>query len=148
MIVGADSEYLSVGRDELHRHQVVDRQTVLAHDPAETASERQAAYSSGRDDATRRREAMHLRFPIELGPRRAALSARDARLRIDVDGPHQREIDHHALIDHGPTGYIVAAAAYGHGETVLAGKSHGLHDVGRSLAACDQGRLLVDESVV
>src|SRR5262249_55034691 len=111
MIVGADSEYLSVGRDELYRHQVVDCQTVLAHDPAETASERQAADSGGRDHATRRCEAVKLRFAIELGPRRAALSTRDARLRIGVNSPHQREIDHHALIDHGPPGDIVAAAA-------------------------------------
>src|SRR6185436_16891438 len=76
MILGAHFQNLPIRSYQFDGEQVVHGETVLTHHPAETASEREAGDSRRRDDAARRRQAVHLCFAIEIGPRGAALSAR------------------------------------------------------------------------
>ena len=70
------------------------------------------------------------------------------RLRVDVDAPHLRQVDHQPAVGHGPAGDVVAAAAHRHLQPALAAEQHGLRDVGRPPAARDDRRPLVDEAVV
>ena len=100
------------------------------------------------DDAAGRREAMQLRFAIELGPEHAALRPRRPRARVDVDAFHRRQIDHQPAIDDGRSGDIVAAAADGDFEVERARQLDGVGDVGDAMAAGDGGRPLVDQAVV
>ena len=46
-----------------------------------------------RHDATGHDEAKGLRLAIEVAPQGATLDSRDARLRIDFNAAHTREID-------------------------------------------------------
>jgi hypothetical protein len=63
----------AVGRDELDREQVVDRQAVLAREPADAAAERQPGDPGVRDLAAGDGEAVRLRLAVEVAPERACL---------------------------------------------------------------------------
>ena len=76
--------------------ELVDGEAVLAHDPADAAAERQAGDAGVRDDAGRHREAERLRLAVELAEQDACLDPRRARLGIDTDALHGREVDHNA----------------------------------------------------
>ena len=50
ILVGARLDELAVGRHHVHRDELVDRQAVLALNPADPAAERQSRHSRVRDD--------------------------------------------------------------------------------------------------
>src|SRR5207248_2448430 len=68
-----DPQQPSVRRDQLHRKQVVDRQTVLTHHPADAAAERQSADADGRHVAGAGGEPVLLRPRGVLAPGHAGL---------------------------------------------------------------------------
>ena len=91
---------------------------VLAHQPPEAAAQREAGDARVRDGAARRREAVRLGLVIELAPEHAALRDDRARVRIDADALHRRQIDHEAAVVRAVPGRAVAAAANGDEEPV------------------------------
>jgi hypothetical protein len=148
MLGGADVPHAAVGHDELGGAEVVEGEAVLRHQPAETAAEREPRDARRAHDATGCGESMYLCLAIELLPQHAALRARRALARIDVNALHRREVDHQAVIDGGAAGDVVPAAADGDLQAERARELHGVDDVGRPVAARDEGRPPVDEPVV
>ncbi len=69
-------EPLAVGRHEVHRPQVVDRETELAHQVPEAAAERQPTDPRVADDPARRGEPEPLRRAVELSPQHPAGGSR------------------------------------------------------------------------
>ncbi len=76
----------AVGRHQLGREQVVDRQPVLARDPAEAAAERQPGDPGRRVDARRHGEPVELRLAVDIAERRAGIDLR-RRARPDRHAP-------------------------------------------------------------
>jgi len=62
----------AVGGDDVGAHEVVTRETELAHRPADAAAEREAGDAGRRDEAARRGEPVRLRLVVDVGPRCAA----------------------------------------------------------------------------
>ena len=76
----AGSTDLAVGGDDLDRAQVVAGHAVAAHQPAETAAERQTGDAGRGDRAAGRRQPVRAGRLVEVGPGRAALGAGSPRL--------------------------------------------------------------------
>src|SRR5947209_15764236 len=89
VLVLAGSHDLAICRDDLGADQVVAGETMLTHQPADPASERESGDPRRCDEATRGGEAMGLRLAVELAPRQTALSADRAGLRIDLRALHR-----------------------------------------------------------
>ena len=79
VLVGARAHELAVGGDDVGREQVVDREAVLALQPADPAAEREPGDAGVRDDSAGRREPERLRLVVELAPEHAGLNSRRAR---------------------------------------------------------------------
>ena len=120
-----------LGEHQLGLEQVVDREPALAGQVAEAAAEREAADPGGRDDPARRREPVLVGRAVDLAPGTAAADANGARLRIDLDVSERREVDHDAVVTRPQPGAVVAAAADGQQQVVIAGEGDGLGDVVR-----------------
>ena len=130
----------SVRAHEPRREQAVDREAVLATDPALAAAQREAGDSGFRDDAAGNDQARALRLAVDIAPEGSALHAYHASLRIEVYAAHAGEIDHHSAIAARVTGDRVAAAPHRDQQLVLAREVHGIHDIGGAGAADEQRR--------
>ena len=137
-----------VGSDELDCGQVVGREPVLRHQPAEPAAEGEASDSRGRDRAAGDREPVRRGLAVQLAPEHATLRPHRARARVDVDALHRRQVDHQRAVDHRAPGDVVAAAAHTDVQTLRAREPDRVRDVRRVLAARDQRRPPVDQPVV
>ena len=102
-----------VGGDHLGSEQVVRGVTEHSLEPAAARPERQARNARGRDATARRGEPVRLRCGVELAPGHARLRPRDARLRIDVDPLHGREVEHDPVVTDGVAVDAMAAAPDG-----------------------------------
>src|SRR5439155_21916540 len=143
-----DVEDLALGGHEFDRHEVVDRQAVRAHEPAEPAAEGQPGNAGRRDDTAGRGEVVDRRLAVELAPGRAALDPHRPRRRVDDDPLHRREVDENAAAGGRPPGDAVTAAPDGDLEAALPAHGEGCHDVRRAAAPQDQRRSLVEAGVV
>ena len=146
--VRADLEHVTVGGDELDRRQVVDRHAEAAHQPPDPTAQRQPGDTGRRDHAAGRRQAVLVRHPVVLVPRRTALHPGPPPGRVDVAAPHRCQIDHHAALGDGLAGDAVPATASRDLEPLRAGEAHRVHDVGRVGAPGDKRRSLVDVTIV
>ena len=77
-----------------------------------------------------------------------ALDPHRALGRIDPDPLHHRQIDDQAVVDAAEARPVVAAAADGDEQLVVAAEIHRGHHVGDVRAARDEQRPLVDHAVV
>ena len=138
---------LAVGRDDVGRDEIVDRQSELAGGPAEAAAERQAGDAGRRVDAGRCREAELLRLPVEIRQRRAGLDAGGPR-EPDRRGPTSSAKDRSepAVADR-VAGDVVAAAAHRDEKLLVPRELDRLDDVGGAEAARDERRAAVDHRV-
>jgi hypothetical protein len=92
VLVGAGAHDPAVGQDDLGGLQRVDRQTVMAHEPADAAAEREPADTRVRDLTGRNRESVLLRGRVELAKQGAATDAHD-RERVVVGEEQVEEPD-------------------------------------------------------
>ncbi len=127
-----------VGGHHVGGEQVVDSGAVLAHQPADAAAEGEAGDAGVGDDPADRREPEELRLAVELAPEHAGLGARGARRGVDSDPLHRREVDHEAAVADGVTADVVAAAADGDEQVMLAREADRGEDVGDAGAAGEQ----------
>ena len=148
LLVLARAQDLAFGGDELDRDEIVEREAILAHQPAQPAAEGEPGDARAGNHAARDRQAVQLRLAIELAPGDAALRPHRSVLGIDVNALHRRQVDHHPAIDGRASGHVVAAAANRHLEAKLAREIDGIDHVGHAAASGDQRRPLVDQSVV
>jgi hypothetical protein len=91
---------------------------------------------------------VHRRLAVQLAPEHAALGAGGTRLPIDVDAPHEREVDHQAAVGDGTAGDVVAAAADADLEILRAREANRVCDIRRVLAANDHCRSPIDQTVM
>jgi hypothetical protein len=71
----------------------------------------------------------------------------DAAGGIDPHGLHVREVDGDSVVAHCSAGHVVAAAAYGDLQAVVASNSHGGHYVGGAAAAGDESEVAVNDAI-
>jgi hypothetical protein len=140
--------HVAFGRHELDRVHVVGRQPVLRHQPAETAAECEPGDAGGRDRTTGHGEPVGVGLAIQLAPEHAPLRPYGTRARVDIDPLHRAQIDHQRPVDHGTSRNVVTAATHADVEVLCAREPNGVRDVGSALAARDQRRVAVDQSVV
>nr|WP_254453717.1 hypothetical protein [Siccirubricoccus sp. G192] len=93
-------------------------------------------------------EAVELCLAVEPVPGDAALRAGGACPRIDMDALHQGQVEHQAALGRRAPRDIVAAAADGDLQPLVARQLHRIDDVGQAAAAGDECRALVDEAVM
>ena len=148
ILVGRGTADGAVCHHHLRRYQVVERQPVLRHEPPETAAERQAGNAGRPDHAACGREAMQLRFAVELLPEDAALGAGRASCCIDVNSLHRREVDHQSAVDRSTAADVVAATADRNLEVRCAREIYCIGHVGRAVAPRDERGSLVNQAVV
>ena len=120
---------------------------MLAAQPAHAAAERQAGNTGQRDHAERRGQTEGLSLPVHIAQGAAALGPHSLAPQVDAHAGHQREIDHQAAVAHGIAGHVVAAAAHGEKQVVIAGKVERIDHVSRAGAAGDRRRALVRAGV-
>ena len=144
VLLGARAHLLAACQHELRLEQVVDREPALAGQVADAAAEGEAADPGGRDDPAGRREPVLVRHPIDFAPGAAAANPDGACLRIDVDVLQRREVDHDPVVARPQPGAIVAAAADGEEQVVVACERDGPGHVGRiAHCAISAGRLSI-----
>ena len=147
VLVRARLDELSVGGHEIHRDELVDRQSVLAHDPADPAAEREPGDAGVRDDAGRHREPERLRLLVELAEQDARLHARRALLGIDADALHRREVDQQRVVCDRQAGERVPAAPHRDRQAAGAPELDRGDHVRDARAANDHRRVLVERAV-
>jgi hypothetical protein len=119
VFVGARRQPLPVGGHDLGTDEIVAAQAVAAHEPPESAAERQAADAGTGDRAARRDEAFCRRRRIERRPARTALGEPPAAPGVYADGLHRPQVDHDRAVAHGLAGDVVPAAAHRHRQPVF-----------------------------
>ena len=147
VIVGRCPDDVALGGDHLGFHEVVDGESVLAHEPAEAAAQADATDAGVAHDAARGGQTMFLGRMVDVAPQGAALDEGRALDRIDGDGAHGREVDHDPVVAHSGAGHAVAPTSYGDLEVAVAGEAHRGGHVGGAAAAGDQSRAPVDGAV-
>ncbi len=141
------AHHRALGRDDLHRHDVVAGVAEAARQVAETAAHREPADAGGRDEAEHGGQAVQLRLAVDIAQCAAGLRARGVRLRVDPHATHQRQVDHQAAFAYRQAGDVVAATPNRDQQIVLARESKCLHDVHAADAAHDQAGTAVDHAV-
>src|SRR5262249_32128804 len=124
-----------------------DGEPVLAHEPADTAAEREAADAGVADDASGGGQAVCLGLMVDVAPQGATLYVGRAAVRVDSDGAHRRQVDDDPGVAHGGAGHVVASAAYGDLEVEVTGEADGRSHVRCPGASGDQSGSPVDRSV-
>jgi hypothetical protein len=99
------------------------------------------------DHAADCREAVLLGGRVELGPHRAAATARAARGGVDGHGVHQAQVDHEPAVAAAVPRVVVAAAAHRNLEVVLLGERDRGGDLLTRRTPRDRGRPAVDLAV-
>ena len=147
ILVRAGAYLLAARENDVGFEQVVDRKPAFAGQMAEAAAQGEATHPRRGDDPTRRREPVLVRGSVHVAPGRAATDPNRARLRIDLDVAHQREIDHDTVVAGSQPSAVVAAAADRKRQVVVASEPHGRHNVIGVRTARDQRRPSVDHGV-
>ena len=145
--LGAGRDQLAVGGDQVHREQLVDRQAVLAHQPADAAAQGEPGQAGVGHDARRHGQPEGLRLPVELAEPHPRLGPHRPVGQVDPHALHQRQVDHQPVVAHRQAREAVAAAPDRHGEPDPAGEADGVDDVRHAGAAGDQRRVPVDRPV-
>ena len=141
------TQQLAVGRHDVDGEEVVDREAVLAHQPAEAAAEGEPGDAGMAHDSAGGGQTVRLRLVVDVAPQRTALHPGPAVVGIDPHGPHRRKVDDDPVVANGGARHVVASAPYGDLEVVVAGELHGRDHVGGPDASGDQARTPVDGTV-
>ena len=137
-----------VGEDDLGRLEVVDGHAVLAHEPTQTAAERQSGDPRRGDHAAGGRQSVDVGRAVVFVPGHAGLRAHPPRRRIDMDAAHRREIDHEPALGCREPCDVVASAADRHLDASLAAEVDGVANVSGVRATRHEPWVLVDQAVV
>jgi hypothetical protein len=135
VLAGADD--LSVRGDEFDRQHVIGREPVLALKASHPAAEREPGDAGVTHVTERTGKPESLGFSIEITAEGASVDSGEARLRIDTDLSHPREVDNDSAIAGREPSDAVAARPHGDHEILLPSESHSFDDVGGVCAARD-----------
>ena len=132
MLLGAGTDQLGIGRDDVGRNEIVDGQPKFACGPAKATAKRQASDAGRRINTERCGKPERLRFLVKVGQRGTRLDASRCGGRIDVHGFHQRQVDEQTPVAHGVPGDVVAAAAHGNEQFLVSRELDRIDHVGRT----------------
>ena len=121
---GVGPDPLALGRDQLHRDQVVEGQPVPAGQPPDPAAEGQPTDAGVGDVPGRAGQPIRLGPPVELPEQGAPGRRGHPALGVDHDPGHRRQVDHDAAVAGREPGVAVAAAAHGDQQLPFAGVAH------------------------
>jgi len=147
VVVGRRPDDVALRGDDLGLQEVVDGEPVVAHQPAEAATQAEAADAGVAHDAARGGQPVGLGLVVDVAPQGTSLDEGRALDRIDRDGAHRRQVDHHPVVAHRGAGHVVAPAADGDLEVTVAGEAHRRGHVGGTAAAGNQPGSSVDAAV-
>jgi hypothetical protein len=133
-------EDTAVGRHDLGLHEVVAAQAVLGVEVAVSTTEGQAGHTGLGHPTQRCGEPERLGLAVDVAEQRAALDVGQPTHGVDLDPPHRREVDEHAVADRREPAHGVPASADTDEQAVLAREGHRVDDVGRAGAPCGDGR--------
>jgi hypothetical protein len=145
--VRAHGAKLAVGRHHIGREQVVHRQAVLAHQPAQAPAQGQTCDPGVGHRPAGGGQAESLRLTVKLAPQDAALGPCGAGLGVDADPLHRRQVNDHAAIIGAVTGGAVTPAAHRRQRALLARETDRVPHIRDAPAACHQRRAPVDVAV-
>src|SRR3546814_4060961 len=120
--------------------EVVDREAVLAHQPADATAKGQPGDPGVAHDSAGGGQTVRLRLVVDVTPQRATLHPGPAVRGIDPHGPHRREVDDHSVVAGGGARHVVAAAPDCDLQIVVAGETPRRDPVGAPDASSDQSR--------
>ena len=109
----------AVGRDQLDRGEVVDRQAKLPLQPAHAATQGQPGDAGMANDADRADEAMRLGGDVELAEERAAVRPGGSLPGVHRDAAHRGQVHEQAAVTAGESGQAVSAGPDGDLEVVV-----------------------------
>ena len=144
----AGDQLAPVGGHDLDRDERIDREAVLADEPADAAAEGQPGDADRAGVAERRGQAMGGGRLGELDRGQAGLCPGNPRIGVDVQAAHVGEVEDDAAVDGAVAGEAVAAAADRELELVVAGERDGPCNVARVGRADDRERSGVDCGLV
>jgi hypothetical protein len=125
VLVRGGPQQLAVGSHDVDGEEVVDRETVLAHQPADAAAKGEPGDSGVAHDPAGCGQTMRLRLVVDVAPQRSTLHPGFTVGGIDPHCPHRREIDHDPVVTHGSARHVVASAPDRDLQIVGAGETHG-----------------------
>ena len=125
MLVGGDGEHLARRGDELDLAQRVDREALLAHEPADAAAEGEAADAHVAGVARADRQAERCEDRGDVRPSGAAPDAHEP-VWANLDRRELGEVDDEAVVDRQEA---VSAAANGDGQAGCRGEADGRRDL-------------------
>ncbi len=138
----------AVGRDDLDGDQRIDGQAVLADEPADAATERQAGHADAAGVAERRREPVRTRRGRVLARGQAGLGPRETALGVDVQALHAAQVEDDPAFARAVAGEAVRTAADRQLEAGVASEDHRPRDVGGTGRLDDQRRVAIERPVV
>ena len=144
MVVGVDLEKPSVGGDDLGAEQIVDRQTELAHEIADAATDRDPADPDRSGVAEPGRQAVRADGRRVFGGGQPALGPRRAAVDVDVEALHVGHVEHDPALAHAVPRRAVAAAPDGQLHAGLARERDDANDVLRVRDLDDDRRVAID----
>ena len=148
VLVGAGADALAACQHELRLEQVVDRESALPGQVAETTAQGETADPRGRDDPAGCREPMLVGGTVDFTPGAAPADPNGPGPRIDLDLLQQREVDDDPVVAGSQSGAVVATTPDSQEQVVVTGERDGPCDVVRICAPGDERRPLVDHGVV
>ena len=89
VLVLGRAQPLAVGRHDIDREEVVDRETVLAHQPADATAEREPGDAGVAHDSAGGRQTVRLRLAVDVAPQSTTLHPGRSVGGIDAHGPHR-----------------------------------------------------------
>jgi hypothetical protein len=147
VLVRGRPQPLAVGRHDIDGEQLVHREAVLAHQPTDATAKGEPGDSGVTHDSADGGQTVRLRLAVDVAPKRTTLHPGPAPGGIDSHTPHRREVDDDPVVAHGGARHVVASAANGDLQIVVAGETHGRDHVGGPDASGDQARAPVDGTV-
>ena len=120
---------------------------MLAHQPADPATEGEAGDAGRRDQTASHRQPERLCFVIELSPGHATLHDDALGIRVDPDPFHLGQVDDHSAVRGREPRQAVSTTPNGKLEILTVGELHGSDDVGDTGAADDERRTPIDHPI-
>src|SRR5262249_5248875 len=126
---------------------VVDRHSILAQQPPDTAPESQAGDAGLGHYAAGHRKPEKMSFAVQISESGASLDSNDGTPRIDMHRSQAREIDNKAVSAKSAAADIVTATAHRSQQAVFASEVDGVHNIRDASAASDESRPFVDARI-
>ena len=127
--------------------ELVDRQAVLALEPADPTAEGEAREPGVGDDPGWNGESERLRLSVQVAEQDPGLGPCCARCGVHANPFHRPEVDDHPPVAHAQARVAVTAAAHRYELVVLSSEANCGDDVGDTGTAGDQRRAAVDRGV-